>query len=83
MRQRYKKIYEDYKPTYMFYKEVLLCRKLLFAVIVTLNRSVEMQCVSNEHGEAFVTCVSMMCCDLVAACHTATVIVICAVEAPS
>lgn len=54
MRQRYKKIYEDYKPAFMFYKEILLCRKLLFAVIVTMNRSVEMQCVRHVRPRCLV-----------------------------
>ena len=44
LRQRYRKIYEDYRPQLMFWKEVLLMRKLLFAVIVVmLNNNIEMQ----------------------------------------
>jgi hypothetical protein len=41
---RYRKIYEDYKPAYNYWKLVLLTRKLLFALIVVLlDNNVEVQ----------------------------------------
>jgi hypothetical protein len=44
LRQRYRKIYEDYKPARMYWKEVLLVRKLLFATIVVMgNKNIELQ----------------------------------------
>ena len=44
LRRRYRKIYEDYRPQFVYYKLVLMLRKLLFAcVVVLLNRSVESQ----------------------------------------
>ncbi len=44
LRQRYRKIYEDFVPRYMYWKEVLLLRKLLFAAIVVMvNRNIELQ----------------------------------------
>lgn len=44
LRQRYRKVYEDYRPQLMFWKEVLLMRKLLFAAIVVMvNKNIEMQ----------------------------------------
>ncbi len=36
MRRRYRKIYEDFRPIFMWWKEMLLLRKLLFAVIVSI-----------------------------------------------
>lgn len=48
MRQRYKKIYEDYRPQFMAWRLVLLSRKLLFAAIVVLvNKNIELQYVAN------------------------------------
>jgi hypothetical protein len=38
VRQRYRKLYEDYKPQHMHWKLVLLARKCVFAVIVVLLR---------------------------------------------
>jgi hypothetical protein len=44
MRLRYRKIYEDYKPRFMWWKLVLLARKLLFAAIVVMvNKDIELQ----------------------------------------
>jgi hypothetical protein len=43
MRQRYKKIYEDFRPQFMAWKLVLLCRKLLFAIVVVMTSKVETQ----------------------------------------
>jgi hypothetical protein len=43
MRQRYKKIYEDFRPQFMAWKLVLLCRKLLFAIVVVMPSNIEMQ----------------------------------------
>ena len=44
LRQRYRKIYEDYRPQLMYWKEVLLMRKLLFAaVVVMVNKNIELQ----------------------------------------
>jgi hypothetical protein len=44
MLDRYRKIYEDYKPAYNYWKLVLLIRKLLFALIVVLlDNNVEVQ----------------------------------------
>ena len=40
----YRKVYEDYKPRFMYWKLVLLTRKLLLAVIVVLvNENIEAQ----------------------------------------
>ena len=34
IRRRFRKIYEDYKPEFVYWKLVLLVRKLVFAVVV-------------------------------------------------
>jgi hypothetical protein len=39
VRHRFRKLYEDYKPEFMFWKLVLVCRKLCFALIVVLMSS--------------------------------------------
>ena len=36
VRQRYRKLYEDYKPEFMYWKLVLLVRKMVFAAIAVL-----------------------------------------------
>jgi hypothetical protein len=44
IRRRYRKIYEDFKPQFVYWKPVLLVRKLLFAfVVVLVNSNVEAQ----------------------------------------
>ncbi len=44
LRRRFRKIYEDYKPRFVYWKLVLLARKLCLACIVVLfDRRIEFQ----------------------------------------
>jgi hypothetical protein len=36
MRQRYRSIYEDFKPQFCYFKVIILLRRLLFAVIIEM-----------------------------------------------
>jgi hypothetical protein len=48
MRQRYRSIYEDFKPQVWYYKVVILLRRLLFAVIVEMaSTRVMLQVLAN------------------------------------
>ncbi len=43
IRQRYKKLYEDYKPSGIYWKLVIVFRKLCLAVIVILLSNPSLQ----------------------------------------
>jgi hypothetical protein len=43
LRQRYRKIYEDYRPQYKYWKVSLLMKKLLLTAIVVIVNSVQSQ----------------------------------------